>query len=225
MALSLVRAAPLPEAHITRMSGPKRRFAAFHVCRLYVHCPFWKVNAVALHKPLTIQPFSGNRNTMSFLSSLRAMTFKDLFENTVILSSLTSWVFAQIVKALVVLLGNRKKSPRELIATIIWRTGGMPSSHAAVVCSMAVAVGVDEGFASNLFAVCFFFAMVVMRDAMGVRRSSGLQARALNLLGKNASDRLGFEYHPVKEIQGHAPLEVVIGALLGIFIAAAFAWL
>jgi acid phosphatase family membrane protein YuiD len=162
---------------------------------------------------------------MSFLSSLRAMTFKDLFENTVILSSLTSWVFAQIVKALVVLLGNRKKSPRELIATIIWRTGGMPSSHAAVVSSMAVAVGVDEGFASNLFAVCFFFAMVVMRDAMGVRRSSGLQARGLNLLGKNTSDRLGFEYHPVKEIQGHAPLEVVIGALLGIFIAAAFAWL
>ncbi|AEF81429.1 integral membrane protein [Leadbettera azotonutricia ZAS-9] len=162
---------------------------------------------------------------MSFLMSLKAMSLKAFIENPIVLSSLTSWVMAQIVKALVVLLGSRKKSPRELVETIIWRTGGMPSSHAAVVCSMATAVGVYDGIGSNLFAVCFFFAMVAMRDAMGVRRSSGLQARALNLLGRLTSDRLGFEYDPVKEIQGHSPLEVVIGALLGIFIAAAFAWL
>jgi acid phosphatase family membrane protein YuiD len=64
-----------------------------------------------------------------------------------------------------------------------------------------------------------------MRDAMGVRRSSGLQARNLNILGRNMEDRLKIEYHPVKEIHGHAPLEVVIGALLGIFIAAAYAYL
>jgi acid phosphatase family membrane protein YuiD len=60
---------------------------------------------------------------------------------------------------------------------------------------------------------------------MGVRRSSGLQARALNLLGRHTAGRLGFDYHQVKEIQGHAPLEVVVGALLGIFIAAAYALL
>jgi acid phosphatase family membrane protein YuiD len=141
------------------------------------------------------------------------------------LSSLTSWTMAQIVKALVVLFGGRKKSPRELIETIIWRTGGMPSSHAAVVSSLTTAVGFQEGVGSNMFIVCFFVAMVVMRDAMGVRRSSGIQARTLNLLGKNTADRMGFEYRPVKEIQGHAPLEVVVGALLGIFIATAFALL
>jgi acid phosphatase family membrane protein YuiD len=153
------------------------------------------------------------------------LSLKTLLENPIMLSCMTSWILAQIVKALVVLFGSRKKSPRELIETIIWRTGGMPSSHAAVVSSMTTAVGFQEGLGSNMFIVCFFVAMVVMRDAMGVRRSSGLQARTLNLLGRNTADRMGFEYRPVKEIQGHAPLEVVVGALLGIFIAAAFALL
>jgi acid phosphatase family membrane protein YuiD len=162
---------------------------------------------------------------MSTSISEGALSFKAFLENPIMLSALTSWVMAQIVKAMVVLFGSKKKSPRELIETIIWRTGGMPSSHAAVVCSMTTAVGIQEGVGSNIFIVCFFLAMVVMRDAMGVRRSSGLQARALNLLGRNTADHLGFDYHPVKEIQGHAPLEVVVGALLGIFIAAAFAWL
>jgi acid phosphatase family membrane protein YuiD len=141
------------------------------------------------------------------------------------LSSITSWILAQLVKALVVLFSGQKKSVRELFETVIWRTGGMPSSHAAVVSSMTAAVGIQEGLGSDVFIVCFFLSMLVMRDAMGVRRSSGLQARALNLLGRNMAERLGFEYRPVKEIQGHAPLEVVVGALLGIFIAAAFAWL
>jgi acid phosphatase family membrane protein YuiD len=73
--------------------------------------------------------------------------------------------------------------------------------------------------------MCFFFALIVIRDATGVRRSSGLQAKALNLLGKKTGEGLGFDYNPVKEIQGHTPLEVIVGALLGIFIAAAYAWL
>jgi acid phosphatase family membrane protein YuiD len=67
--------------------------------------------------------------------------------------------------------------------------------------------------------------MVVMRDAMGVRRASGLQAHALNLLGKNTSDKLGINFQTVKEIQGHRPLEVIVGALLGILVSAAyFTW-
>jgi acid phosphatase family membrane protein YuiD len=101
----------------------------------------------------------------------------------------------------------------------------MPSSHAALVASMTTAVGFNEGFGSNLFAVSLFIAMVVMRDAMGVRRASGVQARALNLLGKLSAEKLGFEFQPIKEIQGHGPLEVIVGALLGIFISAAYAWL
>ena len=101
----------------------------------------------------------------------------------------------------------------------------MPSSHAAVVTSMTAAVAFYEGVGSNLFAVSLVIALVVMRDAMGVRRAVGLQARALNLLGRFSQDKLGIEFHTVKEIQGHAPLEVIVGALLGVFISAAYAWL
>ena len=162
---------------------------------------------------------------MPFLYSLRAFSLRALFENIIFLSALTSWILAQLVKVMVILFSRRKRPLKELAEIVIWRTGGMPSSHAATVSSMTVAVGIREGMGSNLFVVCLFFALVVMRDAMGVRRSSGLQARALNLLGKHTSDHMKFDYHPVKEIQGHSPLEVIVGSLLGIFIAAAYAWL
>jgi acid phosphatase family membrane protein YuiD len=162
---------------------------------------------------------------MSLPESIQAFSIRSLFENTVFLSSLTSWILAQLIKVLIILFGGRKRPLRELIEIVIWRTGGMPSSHTATVASMTVAVAIREGLDSTLFAICFFFALIVMRDATGVRRSSGLQAKALNLLGKKTSEHLEFDYSPVKEIQGHSPLEVVVGALLGIFIAAAYAWL
>jgi len=149
-------------------------------------------------------------------------SLESFFANPIILSALTSWCLAQFIKGVIALLQRRKRGFWELLETLFWRTGGMPSSHAAVVVSMAAAVGFSEGIGSNLFAVSFFFALIVMRDAMGVRRASGLQARALNLLGRQAAEKTAIEFHPVKEIQGHAPLEVILGALLGIFIAAAY---
>jgi acid phosphatase family membrane protein YuiD len=162
---------------------------------------------------------------MSFSVSGLAASIGAFFANPIILSSLTSWFFSQLIKGVIALLHIRKSGFREVLETLVWRTGGMPSSHAAVVASMTAAVAFDEGIGSNLFAVSLWMALVVMRDAMGVRRASGLQARALNLLGRNSTEKLGIEFHPVKEIQGHAPLEVIVGAFLGIFIAAAYAWL
>jgi acid phosphatase family membrane protein YuiD len=64
--------------------------------------------------------------------------------------------------------------------------------------------------------------MVVLRDALGVRRAAGLQAKALNTLGKMTADKIGLEFQSVKEIQGHTPLEVLVGAVLGIAIAIGF---
>jgi acid phosphatase family membrane protein YuiD len=162
---------------------------------------------------------------MSIPISTRAETLKVIFQNPIFLAAATSWLFAQLVKVVVILLRRRWKSSRDVLKTLFWHTGGMPSSHAAVSSSMAVAAAFSEGLGSSLFGVCVFFAMVVMRDAMGVRRATGLQARSLNQLGREVSEKLGVDFHPVKEIQGHDPLEVVVGALLGIFIAAAFAWL
>lgn len=101
----------------------------------------------------------------------------------------------------------------------------MPSSHAALVTAMALAVALRDGFGSDLFVVSFFLAMIVIRDAMGVRRSSGLQAKALNVLGKLSAEKMKIEYLPVKEVYGHTPLEVAVGSLLGIFIACAYFYL
>jgi len=150
---------------------------------------------------------------------------KNFFSNPIILSALSAWFMAQIIKGIISLLNTRTRTVRDLLGTILWRTGGMPSSHAAVVAAVASAVAFSEGIASNLFAVSLFFALVVMRDAMGVRRASGLQARALNMLGKQIADKQGEKYTPLKEIRGHHPLEVIVGALMGVFIAAAYALL
>jgi acid phosphatase family membrane protein YuiD len=155
--------------------------------------------------------------------SARVLSLKNFFENSVFLSAVSSWFFAQLIKAIIALLNSRKRSMREILVTLIWKTGGMPSSHAALVSSMTTSVGFFEGIDSNLFIVSLFMSLIVMRDAMGVRRSSGIQGRILKILGRNISEHLNIDYHPVKEVQGHAPLEVVLGALLGIFIAAAFA--
>jgi acid phosphatase family membrane protein YuiD len=154
------------------------------------------------------------------MESLRA-----LIENTLFLAPLSSWIIAQILKMLVFLLRGKRKSGREILETVIWRTGGMPSSHAALVTSLAVSAAYRTGIDSDLFIVTLFLALIIMRDATGVRRSSGLQARALNSLGHQLGEKGALEYHPVKEVHGHTPMEVVGGALLGFFIAAAYEFL
>ncbi|GHV52480.1 phosphatidic acid phosphatase [Spirochaetia bacterium] len=162
---------------------------------------------------------------MSLAMPLRAEPLKAFLENPIFLSSVSSWFFAQLIKAVILILRSRHKTLRDIVETMLWRTGGMPSSHVALVSAMAASTAIVEGPGSNIFQISFWFALIIMRDAMGVRRSSGLQAKALNILGRQVSDHIQGEYHPIKEVNGHAPLEVVIGALLGIFIAAAFAYL
>jgi acid phosphatase family membrane protein YuiD len=160
---------------------------------------------------------------MSLAMSIRGVSLTSFFENPIFLSAVLSWLLGQLMKGVIGVLSARKKNLREILETIFWNTGGMPSSHAALVCSMTTAIAFKDGVGSDLFIISMWLALIVMRDALGVRRSSGIQARVLNLLGRNVADRLDIEYHPVKEVQGHAPLEVVVGALLGIFIAAAYA--
>jgi acid phosphatase family membrane protein YuiD len=152
---------------------------------------------------------------------------QELFQNLLVMSALTSWFCAQLIKTIIYILHmrGRKKRGKEVLEVLAWRTGGMPSSHAALVAAMATAAGFKYGLQSDFFSICFFLALIVMRDALGVRRSSGLQARALNSLGKTVADKEGIDFHPVKEVNGHSPLEVVVGTLLGIFIASAMALL
>ena len=157
--------------------------------------------------------------------TVRTDQVKVFMENPVFLSSITSWFLAQLLKAVIVLLRASRRSARDIALTLMWKTGGMPSSHSALVTALATSVGFTEGVGSTLFVVTLCLALIVIRDSLGVRRSSGLQARSLNILGRHVSERMDIEYHPVKEIQGHAPLEVLVGSLLGLFIASAYALL
>ncbi|MDR1507446.1 MAG: divergent PAP2 family protein [Treponema sp.] len=164
---------------------------------------------------------------MTSALSQRTDFFRSLFENSIFLSALTSWFLAQLIKTIIMLLRPRSKRrrPRDTIETFLWRTGGMPSSHSALVASLTFSVAFSEGVQSNLFVVTFMFALIIIRDSLGVRRSSGIQSRVLNMLGRQVSEKLKVDYHPVKEIHGHAPLEVAVGILLGIFIATAYRFL
>jgi acid phosphatase family membrane protein YuiD len=159
------------------------------------------------------------------LASINSASVKAFFENPLFLAPITSWFLAQLIKAVVVLSGRRRKTMKEVFEALAWRTGGMPSSHSALVTSMTTSAAFKEGLDSNVFIISLWFTLIVIRDAMGVRRASGIQAYVLNLLGKKVAEKTGIEYHPVKEIHGHTPLEVVVGGLLGIFIAAAYVFL
>jgi acid phosphatase family membrane protein YuiD len=145
--------------------------------------------------------------------------------NPLFLSGFTSFVFAQFIKLAIAITKKTKRNRKDLIEALFWKTGGMPSSHAATVSALTVTMAIHEGINSNLFIITFFFSMIVLRDAVGVRHSSGIQAKTLNSLGHILADRFDVSYHPVKEINGHKPLEVIVGCFIGFFIAAAYAYL
>jgi acid phosphatase family membrane protein YuiD len=151
-----------------------------------------------------------------------ARAIKSLIENKIFLSTVCSLVIAQILKLFFYLLVNKNRKKWDAIETVIWRTGGMPSSHSAAVCALATSAGIYEGIDSNFFVFCLVFALVVLRDSLGVRRTAGLQAKALNNLGKQSAKFTGLEFHSVKEIHGHTPLEVLVGSGLGIVITFCF---
>jgi uncharacterized protein len=145
-----------------------------------------------------------------------------IVENPVFLSALSSWLLAQFLKSGIMLFRNRPRTAREILTNLLWTTGGMPSSHSALVASLATSAGFVEGPDSTLFFVTLFYALLTFRDALGVRRAAGAQARVINQLIRDLSRRRRLRARPVKEINGHTIPEVFVGALLGFFIAVAF---
>lgn len=149
------------------------------------------------------------------------LQIQTLFSNPVYQSAVSSLLVAQLIKSIISLLRYRSTTIRDVFATFFWKTGGMPSSHSSLAVSVAVAIALTEGF-TNLFVLALFFALVVIRDALGVRRAAGLQANALNRLGNELSTRQGVPFKAVKEVHGHSTPEVAVGSALGFFIALAF---
>ncbi|MBQ5400266.1 MAG: divergent PAP2 family protein [Treponema sp.] len=149
--------------------------------------------------------------------------FISFIRNPVLLSCIFSWLSAQFVKTLINLFSGKIHSVQELFELLIWRTGGMPSSHSALVSTLCTTIAFRSGINSDIFLLSLGFFMVTIRDAVGVRRANGLQAKIINKIGKSlAEKKLIDEFKPVKEVNGHTPVEVAIGCLLGFFIGLAF---
>ena len=147
----------------------------------------------------------------------------DLLTNRWLWASLLAMLLAQVFKVLLILLFTRRWVPARML-----ETGGMPSSHSAFVVALTSGVGLTQGLGSPLFAVCAVFSMIVMYDATGVRRSSGLQARLINELVDElrAVVRENFAPKPLRVLLGHTYLEVAAGFMVGILAGfVAFRWI
>jgi len=136
-----------------------------------------------------------------------------LFDNRVLIVSFLAWAIAQVSKIIYELIRERR-----LVLSRIVSSGGMPSSHSALVTALATAVGRVSGVQSPLFAVAVVLASIVMYDAAGVRRAVSIQARILNQMIDEA-----YEGHPIaekrlRELIGHTPIQVFVGGLLGVIV-------
>src|ERR1700694_5690656 len=121
-----------------------------------------------------------------------------------------AWAVAQMTKPLIHYVHSRRLNLGYCVTA-----GGMPSSHSAVVVALATRVGVDSGVSSVAFALAAVFAAVVMYDAAGVRRAVSLQARVLNRMLTEMLEEQRFNESRLRELIGHTPFEVFVGALLG----------
>jgi acid phosphatase family membrane protein YuiD len=148
---------------------------------------------------------------------------KELFSNQILLAAFIAWLLAQIIKV-----------PLEFLRTHKWNwalllsTGGMPSSHSALVSAVAHGVGLHNGFDSALFAVVFVLTAIVVYDATGIRRQAGLHAELINAFINDLATG-----HPIresrqkqlKEILGHTPLEAISGIIWGVGFSWFFWWM
>ncbi len=138
----------------------------------------------------------------------------DFFSSSILVTAIISWFVAQVLKVIFVLIKSKKLDFSRFIGS-----GGMPSSHASFVVSLAVSVGLTEGTMSAEFAIAVVLALVVMYDAAGVRRAAGQQARILNRLVEEWGKKDFSETEKkLKELLGHSPVEVFAGAVLGFLI-------
>lgn len=141
--------------------------------------------------------------------------------------------FPLIAAFLAIILAQLVKVPILFITKRTWElkfslsTGGMPSSHSAAVSSLATAIGIREGLSSVAFAISVIFAAITMFDAQGIRRHAGVHASLINRL-MTTGDRVktdGYTHTALKELLGHKPNEVVVGALFGIVVSILLYWL
>lgn len=141
---------------------------------------------------------------------------KDLFTNYVLMSAVVGWLCAQLIKAVISFFDKDERGFFE----VLFSNGGMPSSHSSAVSSLCIACGICYGLGSAAFAITLVMAGVVMIDASGVRYETGKQATVINKIVKELFSGNAEELNTgLKELVGHTPFQVLMGALLGIAVA------
>ncbi|PKM85918.1 MAG: hypothetical protein CVU87_13885 [Firmicutes bacterium HGW-Firmicutes-12] len=134
-----------------------------------------------------------------------------IIANHILKTAFLAWLTAQVLKVMINVLSYGKLDLTRLVGA-----GGMPSSHTALVIALATSVGREMGWESILFAIAAVLAGVVMYDAAGVRRATGMQAEAINKIISDIYHGERIQPGRLKELIGHTPLEILAGAIIGI---------
>ena len=140
----------------------------------------------------------------------------DLLNNRILIAAAFGWLTAQVLKTIIYVLVNKEFNPERLMGD-----GGMPSSHSATVMALVTSTCYYYGAGSFEFAISAVLALITMHDAMGVRRETGIQAKAINNMMEWFAE-LNSNIPPeekLKEFVGHSPTQVFFGALLGVVVA------
>ena len=132
---------------------------------------------------------------------------------TYLLPPVLAWALAQAAKLTLTSVRRRRLNLR-----VLAETGGMPSSHSAIVAGLTTAVGKHAHIDSPEFAIALIFTFVVMYDAAGLRRAAGRQAEVLNRLVEDLVHMRGVQEARLRELLGHTPFEVLVGALIGLVV-------
>ncbi|MCD6576922.1 MAG: divergent PAP2 family protein [Anaerolineaceae bacterium] len=138
----------------------------------------------------------------------------ELFQNKVLIAALSAWAVGQFLKFPLDYLLNKRWN-----WGIMLSSGGMPSSHSALVTAVALSIGFRDGFDTSVFALSVAIAMVIIYDAAGVRRQAGIHAERINEIMKNFIENRIFPEEDLKEMLGHTPFEVITGVLLGVLVS------
>ncbi len=149
----------------------------------------------------------------------------EILTNNPLMIALFAVIFAQIIKVPIQFIATRK-----IDFSLIFSTGGMPSSHSAAVSALTTAIAIEHGLNSPYFAISCVLSVIVMYDATGVRRHAGEHATVLNQLVKDFQRFIEEAKHwpkkgelerqkELKELLGHQPIEVFFGALTGVLLA------
>ena len=135
---------------------------------------------------------------------------KELVANRMLWIPIITWFLIQFFKIIRESLRDKKLDFRRIMGS-----GGMPSAHTATVTALATSIGMSEGFDSPMFSFAAVFCFIVMYDATGVRRAAGKQARVLNKIIESDGKNINVQEKLV-ELIGHSPIEVFVGAVVGI---------